>query len=95
MSKKPLGVPPELLEAAISSSVPDLAIMRMIKYLFKRAIRMIITTVYDEISAITKSLGRGSVYSRTLSIIVRTFPLSKFGESGNRDGMLAPRTHCP
>ena len=44
----------EQLQAEISSSVPDLVIMRMIKYLLKRAI---VTIIYDEISAITKCGG--------------------------------------
>ena len=48
---------PELLRAAISGNVPNLVIMRMIKYLFKRVILMIITIIYDEIPTITKCVG--------------------------------------
>ena len=54
---------PELLQATISStsrSEPDLVIMRMIKRLFK-LLRMMIITIYDEISAITKYVEGGGV----------------------------------
>ena len=62
---------PELLRATISStsrSEPHLIVMRMIKRLFRLLMMMIIITIYDEISAITKCVGgdrciaKGSVY---------------------------------
>lgn len=65
---------PELLRTANIRSVLNLAIMRMIKNLFRRAVMMMIT-VYDEIPAtVLQNVGGGgqcnyspggSVYSRT------------------------------